>query len=131
MAEDKHICRRCLSYIFRANGGPVFQEKEKELDEDGHFITKKAEHIETPAERDKKKTYFVNKANFDRIQELYKAGKEMVDISDELGVAVSAVSKVIMETGLGEERYKGKYIPSEGGAPIPHALPIVTKKATG
>ena len=39
--EDRHICRRCVMKMF---------EKGFEKDEEGHKITKRAEHIETPAE---------------------------------------------------------------------------------
>lgn len=130
MLDGKHICKQCLSYLFR-NGSAVFKAKEKERDEDGLLIAKKNEHQETSIERDKRKTHYVSKKTYNTICEMYKDGNEIVDISDRLMVAMSEVSKVISAEGLGDERYKGKYIPSEGSAPIKEALPIVTKKGGG
>ncbi len=126
----KHVCKKCMSYLFRAMP-PKLTERKTVLNEEGHREIVPGDHIESPIEKDRKKTYFVSKANYDQIVQLYKDGKEMVEISDELMIAVSAVSKVIHENGLGEERYKGQYIPSHGGSPIPQALPITTKKAAG
>lgn len=125
----KHICRKCMSYVFRAMPEKI-SERKTVVNEEGRLEIAPAEHRETPMERDRKKTYFVSKTNYDRICEMYKDGKEMEEISDVLMVAMSSVSKVIAETKLGEERYKGKSIPHDGGAEIPTALPMVKKKAS-
>lgn len=108
--EGRHICRRCLMKLF--------SEKGFETDEEGHRITKRAEHVETPAERDKKKVYYLNKANELRAIEMYKAGKEIEEISDELMVGMAPISRLIHDMGLGAERYKGQYIPSDGSQPV-------------
>ena len=127
----RHLCRQCLSYIFRAK--PVkMSERKTIINEDGiREVAPNEEHVETSVERDRRKTRYVSKKSYDAICQMYKDGKELEEISDALMIAVCEVSKVISTEGLGDERYKGKYIPSEWSAPIKEALPIVTKKGGG
>lgn len=46
----------------------------------------------------------------------------MEEIAEALGLYLSAVSRYIKEAGLGDERYKGKAIPSTGSAPVTAAV---------
>ena len=56
------------------------------------------------------------------MSDLYRAGEDMEEIADKLNVGLTAVSRYINETGLGDERHKGKTIPSSGSAAIPSAV---------
>ncbi|MBP3543476.1 MAG: hypothetical protein J6J86_04555 [Lachnospiraceae bacterium] len=49
---------------------------------------------------------------------MYRAGKSMEEIADALNMTLPDVSRVVKKLGLGEERYKGRKIPSSGSAPI-------------
>ena len=49
---------------------------------------------------------------------MYKAGKEIEEISDELMVGMAPISRLIHDMGLGAERYKGQYIQSDGSQPV-------------
>lgn len=55
-----------------------------------------------------------------QVEQLYKAGKEMDQIAEVTGIDLVRISRYIKESGLGEERYKGKYVPSTGSAPVPN-----------
>lgn len=45
----------------------------------------------------------------------------MEDVSKELNLGLTAISRYIDEEGLGKERYKGQSMPSKGSAPVPSA----------
>ena len=70
----------------------------------------------------KARRQYINAEDKEAITELYKAGREMEEIADVLGLYLSAVSRYIKEAGLGDERYKGKAIPSTGSAPVTAAV---------
>ena len=81
-------------------------------------------------QKPKARRQYINAEDKEAITELYKAGREMEEIADVLGLYLSAVSRYIKEAGLGDERYKGKAIPSTGSAPIMTAAPGTGKKNT-
>lgn len=68
------------------------------------------------------KRYYVREEDKKKIDELYRSGREMEEIAEALGLYLSAVSRYIKEAGLGDERYKGKVIPSTGSAPVTAAV---------
>lgn len=74
--------------------------------------------------QEQEKRWAASNEEAEQIEEMYKAGKSMEEISDTLGVALATVSKFVQLTGLGDERYKGQPIPSVGSAAIrtAHAL---------
>lgn len=47
---------------------------------------------------------------------------KMIDEKKLINVGLTAVSRYINETGIGDERHKGKTIPSSGSAAIPSAV---------
>ncbi|MBP3544676.1 MAG: MarR family transcriptional regulator [Lachnospiraceae bacterium] len=49
---------------------------------------------------------------------MYRAGKSMEEIAEILNMSLQDVSRVVKKLGLGEERYRGKVIPSSGSVPI-------------
>ena len=106
---ERHVCADCIRNMFK---------RRTIRNEDGFHEVAKNEHVETPSERDMRKTRYVSKKNYDAICKLYKEGKELEEISDALMIAVCEVSKVVNNEGLGAERYKGQNVPSEGSAPI-------------
>lgn len=55
----------------------------------------------------------------ERVEQLYKGGKEMEEIMLETGIDIVRISQYIKESGLGDERHKGESIPSKGSAMIP------------
>ena len=73
-------------------------------------------------QKSKARRQYINAEDKEAITELYKAGREMEEIADVLGLYLSAVSRYIKEAGLGDERYKGKAIPSTGSAPVTAAV---------
>lgn len=73
-------------------------------------------------QKPKARRQYINAEDKETITELYKAGREMEEIADALGLYLSAVSRYIKEAGLGDERYKGKAIPSTGSAPVTAAV---------
>ena len=73
-------------------------------------------------QKPKARRQYINAEDKEAITELYKAGREMEEIADVLGLYLSAVSRYIKEAGLGDERYKGKAIPSTGSAPVTAAI---------
>ena len=78
----------------------------------------------TAPKQEQEKRWAASNEEAEQIEEMYKAGKSMEEISDTLGVALATVSKFVQLTGLGDERYKGQPIPSVGSAAIrtAHAL---------
>lgn len=64
----------------------------------------------------------------ERIKGKYLAGGEMEAIADRLDLNLAAVSRYIKESGLGDERYKGKSIPGKGSAEIPKAAAFSVNK---
>lgn len=73
-------------------------------------------------QKPKARRQYINAEDKEAITELYKAGREMEEIAEALGLYLSAVSRYIKEAGLGDERYKGKAIPSTGSAPVTAAV---------
>ena len=73
-------------------------------------------------QKPKARRQYINAEEKEAITELYKAGREMEEIADVLGLYLSAVSRYIKDAGLGDERYKGKAIPSAGSAPVTTAV---------
>lgn len=65
--------------------------------------------------------WYLNDEDKKLVAELYKAGEEMEAIADSLNFGLTAVSRYIHESGLGDERHKGKPIPNSGSAAIPSA----------
>lgn len=65
--------------------------------------------------------WYLNDEDKKLVAELYKAGEEMEAIADGLNFGLTAVSRYIHESGLGDERHKGKPIPNSGSAAIPSA----------
>ena len=78
----------------------------------------------TAPKQEQEKHWAASNEEAKQIEEMYKAGKSMEEISDTLGVELATVSKFVQLAGLGDERYKGQQIPSSGSAPIltAHAL---------
>lgn len=68
------------------------------------------------------KRYYVREEDKEKIGELYRSGREMEEIARELNIGLPVVSRYIKEAGLGDERYKGKAIPSTGSAPVTAAV---------
>lgn len=54
-------------------------------------------------------------------RKLYSAFWKLMEYED-TGLYLSVVSRYIKEAGLGDERYKGKAIPSTGSAPVTAAV---------
>lgn len=52
----------------------------------------------------------------------------MEDISVAIGIDMVRLSKYINESGLAQERYKGKPIPSDGSAPVATGIMIPKSK---
>lgn len=65
--------------------------------------------------------WYLNDEDKKLVAERYKAGEEMEAIADSLNFGLTAVSRYIHESGLGDERHKGKPIPNSGSAAIPSA----------
>ena len=93
------------------NGEEVQPEEAAGSDED-----------QSSVQKPKARRQYINAEDKEAITELYKAGREMEEIADVLGLYLSAVSRYIKEAGLGDERYKGKAIPSTGSAPVTTAV---------
>ena len=77
---------------------------------------------QSSVQKPKARRQYINAEDKEAITELYKAGREMEEIAEALGLYLSAVSRYIKEAGLGDERYKGKVIPSTGSAPVTAAV---------
>ena len=73
------------------------------------------------APRQGKKKWFLNTEDKDRVREKYLAGMEMEDISKDLNLGLTAISRYVDEEGLGKERYKGQPVPDKGSAQVPSA----------
>ena len=110
--EDRHICRKCIAGLFPTEAEEKPEEKPAEKP------AKKAKKSRGSTELDKKKAWYLSKSKEAQVIEMYKAGKEIEEISDELMVGFAPISRFIHDLGLGEERYKGQYIPSDGSAPV-------------
>lgn len=93
------------------NGEEVQPEEAAGSDED-----------QSSVQKSKARRQYINAEDKEAITELYKAGREMEEIAEALGLYLSAVSRYIKEAGLGDERYKGKAIPSTGSAPVTAAV---------
>ena len=65
--------------------------------------------------------WYLNDEDKKLVADRYKAGEEMEAIADGLNFGLTAVSRYIHESGLGDERHKGKPIPNSGSAAIPSA----------
>lgn len=59
---------------------------------------------------------------------LYRKGWEMEDIAEAMELPLAYVSQVVHLLGLGDERYKGQYIPSKGSVSVayPASTPCPT-----
>ena len=101
-------------YMVDQMSGPEVAEPQEEAagsDED-----------QSSVQKPKARRQYINAEDKEAITELYKAGREMEEIAEVLGLYLSAVSRYIKEAGLGDERYKGKAIPSTGSAPVTAAV---------
>lgn len=74
-----------------------------------------------------KKKWFLNAEDKERVREKYLTGMEMEDISKELNLGLTAISRYVDEEGLGKERYKGQPVPSKGSAPVSSAMAFGAK----
>lgn len=134
--DNADFCKRCFAKIQRE----IFQ-----LDEPAEEASKEAsaypititvpvaeaapepERIELPKEEPKhapisvkkKKLQSLNEELKEEARRRYRAGQEMLDIAKEMNCYPYVISDLIQKEGLGEERYAGQKIPSNGGAPIP------------
>ena len=62
---------------------------------------------------------WITKEDAEEITKRYRAGEDMLKIADDLNLMRPQVSRFIAAGKLGQERYKNKTVPSNGGAPIP------------
>ena len=103
-------------YMVDQMSGPKEVEPQEEKETAG------AAEDQPKEQKPKARRQYINAEDKEAITELYKAGREMEEIAEALGLYLSAVSRYIKEAGLGEERYKGKAIPSTGSAPVTAAV---------
>lgn len=112
--EDRHICRKCIAGLFPSEE----KAEEKAEEKPAEKPAKKTKKSRGNAELDKKKAWYLSESKKAHVIEMYKAGKEIEEISDELMVGMAPISRLIHDLGLGAERYKGQYIPSDGSQSV-------------
>ncbi|MGO5166566.1 MULTISPECIES: hypothetical protein [unclassified Candidatus Paralachnospira] len=103
-------------YMVDQMSGPEEAESQEEKEAAG------SDEDQSSVQKPKARRQYINAEDKEAITELYKAGREMEEIAEALGLYLSAVSRYIKEAGLGDERYKGKVIPSTGSAPVTAAV---------
>lgn len=102
--DRSELCEKCfgemLAWIYGKDGGDTEPAEQAEA------------QLSEPEQRG------IAQKSRSEIIRLYKEGKEMGEIEKQTGVPIAIVSRVIAQEGLGDERYKGQYIPDKGSASI-------------
>lgn len=62
---------------------------------------------------------------------LYRRGWEMEQIAEAMELPLVYVSQVVHLLGLGDERYRGQYVPSKGSVSVVHRALSMSDTRTG
>jgi hypothetical protein len=93
---------------------PEREEEKTQQGEPDPAVKPEKERISVP----KTKKGYATKPDQKHIKDLYTSGMSMEEISEELGIQLAAVSKVVSVLGLGDARHKGTYIPNTGSKAV-------------
>lgn len=102
LMEDRHICPECIAQMFHS----------RELAAASKPVTRKTtnkqakETIDMDEYRKRQaKRGYLTKNDERQIAQLYRAGKEIEEISDLIHVCMPPISRYVRDTGLNVERY--------------------------
>lgn len=113
---EKEYCQDCVGRILMFANGSLREKTKGNKGVDGKAGDLKTNHQDVLLHKEEKSTAPAQRGIAAQITALYREGRTMEEISAQLHVGLPTVSRCVHKAGLGDERYKGQTIPSNGSA---------------